>query len=258
MLDGSGAGGNRTPLPIGPWRGRWGLTGDYQQALGPMQFLPDTFARFASTPAADPHNINDAARAAAAYLCDGGITDIGEAIRRYNNSQSYVDEVLHWAALYQRTGGIPSADARHPGREPARSPHRGGPRRPRRWHRRSPPRAAPLRPGRRLRARHPQLPHRPPPLQGAPRRIEHRTELRYQQPLGRPSRRHHGHRPSRPTGPMPSPPATPALEPSPRPWLSCPSTIPYAPTKSAPPGPPTTTITATSAIASTGTVRFFV
>lgn len=118
MLDGSGTGGNRTPLPIGPWRGRWGLSGDYQQALGPMQFLPDTFARFASTPAADPHNINDAARAAAAYLCDGGISDIGQAIRRYNNSQSYVDEVLHWAALYQRTGGIPSADANTLARNP--------------------------------------------------------------------------------------------------------------------------------------------
>ena len=111
VLDGTGVGGNRTAHPIGPWRGQWGLAGEYQQALGPLQFLPATFARYTHSPQATPHNINDAARAAVAYLCDGGITDIAEAIRRYNNSRAYVDEVLHWAALYQTTGGVPTADA---------------------------------------------------------------------------------------------------------------------------------------------------
>lgn len=110
-LDGSGAGGNRTPLPIGQWRGRWGLTGNYQRALGPMQFLPGTFARYSPIATSAPHNIHDAARAAAALLCDGGVTDLASALRRYNNSQAYVDEVLHWGALYQLGGGVASADA---------------------------------------------------------------------------------------------------------------------------------------------------
>ncbi len=110
-LDGSGAGGNVTPLPIGPWRGIWGLAGDHQQALGPMQFLPDTFTRYAPDGRATPHNIDDAAQAAAALLCDAGIADVPAAIRRYNNIESYVDEVLHWGALYQQGGGIASASA---------------------------------------------------------------------------------------------------------------------------------------------------
>ena len=110
-LNGSGAGGNLTSLPIGQWRGSWGLTGDYQRAIGPMQFLPGTFARYAPDTTATPHNIGDAARAAASLLCDGSIADIGMALRRYNNSQAYVDEVLHWGALYQLGGGLPSADA---------------------------------------------------------------------------------------------------------------------------------------------------
>lgn len=110
-LDGSGAGGNRTPLPIGRWRGRWGLTGNYQRALGPMQLLPGTFARYSPISTSDPHNIHDAARAAAALVCDGGVTDLASALRRYNNSQVYVDEVLHWGALYQLGGGVASADA---------------------------------------------------------------------------------------------------------------------------------------------------
>ena len=74
-----------------------------------MQFLPETFARYAASPAANPHNIHDAARAAATLLCEGGITDISMALRRYNNSQTYVDEVLRWGALYQLGGGVPSA-----------------------------------------------------------------------------------------------------------------------------------------------------
>ena len=113
VLDGSGAGGNLTPWPIGQWRGKWGVTGDYQRAIGPMQFLPGTFARYAPSPTANPHNINHAARAAAALLCNNAdtITDLPAAIRRYNNSQAYVDEVLHWGALYQTSGGVPSSDA---------------------------------------------------------------------------------------------------------------------------------------------------
>jgi hypothetical protein len=100
QLDGSGAGGNTTPMPIGPWSGRWGLGSEWQQALGPMQFLPSTFERYAPSPDADPHNLYDAAQAAAAFLCDGEGEGVEAAILRYNRSSSYVEEVGRWAAIY--------------------------------------------------------------------------------------------------------------------------------------------------------------
>src|SRR4051812_11860039 len=34
-------------LPIGPWVGWFGLAGPWQQAVGPMQFLPGTFRAWA-------------------------------------------------------------------------------------------------------------------------------------------------------------------------------------------------------------------
>lgn len=199
VLDGSGVGGNRTPLPVGPWRGQWGLTTDYKQALGPMQFLPDTFAPYAPSPAATPHNIHDATRAAAAYLCDGGITDIGQAIRRYNNSQTYVDDVLHWAALYQTTAGIPTANAQALADYPnihlttaAKGDLETGIVDPRLIHL-----LATLAQNYQLdilsfRTGHPRC-------KVLPGGVKRRPQLQHQQPLERPSRPHHGHRPRQPT-----------------------------------------------------------
>lgn len=105
-LDGSGAGGNTTPMPVGPWLGRWGLAGPWLQAVGPMQFLAGTFEAWAvdgdGDGTANPHDIDDAVAAAAAYLCGGAgeITDERVALRRYNASDAYVDEVLAWADRY--------------------------------------------------------------------------------------------------------------------------------------------------------------
>jgi hypothetical protein len=76
-----------------------------------MQFLPATFSHYAPNTEATPHNINDAAAAAAALLCDHDPSDIETAILAYNHSTDYVDQVLQWAALYTQTGGIPSATA---------------------------------------------------------------------------------------------------------------------------------------------------
>jgi len=88
-------------IPIGEWLGWWGLIGPWEQAVGPMQFLPPTFDRWSvdadTDGTANPHDIDDAAASAANYLCggpDGGITDERAAVLRYNNSGPYADEVL--------------------------------------------------------------------------------------------------------------------------------------------------------------------
>jgi hypothetical protein len=105
-LDGSGTGGNTTPMPAGRWSGRWGVTGPWVQAVGPMQFLPPTFDAWAvdgdGDGLLDPHDLDDAAATAAAYLCGpaGRIDDEAAALRRYNNSDAYVDDVIAWADRY--------------------------------------------------------------------------------------------------------------------------------------------------------------
>jgi hypothetical protein len=87
----------------------------YARAMGPMQFLPGTWARYASDGdgdgVADPQNLYDATLAAARYLCSGGLnlrdqSQVMAAILRYNNSMPYAQNVLGWAAAYA-TGVIP-------------------------------------------------------------------------------------------------------------------------------------------------------
>jgi membrane-bound lytic murein transglycosylase B len=87
----------------------------YARAMGPMQFLPATWARYASDGkgdgVADPQNLYDSTLAAARYLCSGGLnlrdpTQVMTAILRYNNSRSYAQNVLGWAAAYA-TGVVP-------------------------------------------------------------------------------------------------------------------------------------------------------
>ena len=56
-------------------RRRWTATCEFDRAVGPMQFIPTTWQRFArdgdGNGAADPHNLYDAALSAAEYLCRG-------------------------------------------------------------------------------------------------------------------------------------------------------------------------------------------
>ena len=87
----------------------------YARAMGPMQFLPGTWARYASDGkgdgVADPQNLFDSTLAAARYLCSGGLdlsdpAQVIAAILRYNNSMPYVQNVLGWAAAYV-TGVVP-------------------------------------------------------------------------------------------------------------------------------------------------------
>ena len=87
----------------------------YARAMGPMQFLPGTWSRYASDGdgdgRADPQNLFDATLSAARYLCSGGLNlrnqaQVLTAILRYNNSMPYAQNVLGWAAAYA-TGVAP-------------------------------------------------------------------------------------------------------------------------------------------------------
>jgi hypothetical protein len=64
-------------------------------ALGPMQFLPATFAAYGRGDINDPH---DSIMAAARYLhADGAPERLREALFAYNRSDAYVDAVLRYA-----------------------------------------------------------------------------------------------------------------------------------------------------------------
>jgi membrane-bound lytic murein transglycosylase B len=93
------------------------LDGDpiYDRAVGPMQFLPATWARYGADGngdgVLDPFQIDDAAAAAAAYLCAGGRdTASGEGwwdgVLTYNRSVSYAQ--LVWAAADRYAGAVAS------------------------------------------------------------------------------------------------------------------------------------------------------
>jgi hypothetical protein len=92
------------------------LDGDprWAHAIGPMQFIPSTWHRWASDGdgdgRSDPHDIDDAAYAAARYLCASGAdltTDKGwqRAIHSYNHSDVYTAQVLETADRYARSSG---------------------------------------------------------------------------------------------------------------------------------------------------------
>ncbi|MGI8938832.1 MAG: lytic murein transglycosylase [Iamia sp.] len=85
------------------------------RAAGPMQFIPQTWARWGGDGNADDvrdiHNIYDAAAGAAAYLCASGplIDDAGlnRAYFSYNHSLDYVANVLAGAKRYGASVVIP-------------------------------------------------------------------------------------------------------------------------------------------------------
>jgi len=84
----------------------------WTHAQGLMQFLPSTWRRWGrlapgrpSGAAPSPHNAWDAIWTAAAYLCGraGRVADVRAAIKTYNRSDAYVDEVLAKAGEYDQS-----------------------------------------------------------------------------------------------------------------------------------------------------------
>ncbi|WP_221286061.1 lytic transglycosylase domain-containing protein [Prescottella equi] len=111
---------------------RGALDGDpvHDRAVGPMQFIPSTWVRYASDGngdgVADPNNVFDATLSAARYLCAGGLnlndpSQLTRAVLRYNNSSTYMANVLSWSAAY-RTGGTPAPAVPVAPAPPERSP----------------------------------------------------------------------------------------------------------------------------------------
>lgn len=122
VLDGSTPGTIIVPLPPGgsPWHDH----PRHDRALGPMQFLTETFQRFGVDASGDgvasPHNAFDAIESAANYLCgpDGEVTSLRDAILGYNRSDVYVSQVLDHALRYGvapiYAGADPAALIAHP------------------------------------------------------------------------------------------------------------------------------------------------
>ena len=87
------------------------LDGDteWDRAVGPMQFIPATWALYAQdgsrSGSSDPHQYDDAALTAAVYLCESGgdlTSDEGwvDAVVAYNQSVEYVNDVAAHAQDY--------------------------------------------------------------------------------------------------------------------------------------------------------------
>ncbi|MVO87002.1 lytic transglycosylase [Streptomyces sp. p1417] len=83
----------------------------HDRAVGPMQFIPSTWAFAGKDGNADgkkdPNNIYDAALAAAHYLCanDRDLAvddDLHAAILSYNRSTEYLNTVLSWLEYYRK------------------------------------------------------------------------------------------------------------------------------------------------------------
>lgn len=121
--DGAMLGDDGRPVPaiIGPALNGQGYTairdtdggafdGDavWDHAVGPLQFIPDTWSRWGADGSgdglADPNQIDDAALAGARYLCASGSLTTPEGWRRavfsYNHLDAYVDRVAAIANGY--------------------------------------------------------------------------------------------------------------------------------------------------------------
>ena len=112
LLDGS----NGTAAIHDTDHGRWDGNTTWDRAVGPMQFIPSTWAVVGrdgnDDGVADPNNIDDATVSAAYYLCadQRDLSDpqtLRQAVFSYNHSLDHVAAVLAWAAYYT-DGQVPA------------------------------------------------------------------------------------------------------------------------------------------------------
>ncbi|MFE4648987.1 lytic transglycosylase domain-containing protein [Streptomyces sp. NPDC056707] len=117
----------------------------HDRAVGPMQFIPSTWATWGQDGnddgRKDPNNIYDAALAAGHYLCAGSrdlalAADLDRAVLSYNHSNEYLRTVRSWFDYYKRgthevpdgTGVVPppldggSDPSPNPGTSPSPTP----------------------------------------------------------------------------------------------------------------------------------------
>jgi membrane-bound lytic murein transglycosylase B len=114
-----------------------GFDGDstWDRAMGPLQFIPTTWAELGrdgnGDGVADPDNLYDAALTAAAHLCTrtpGDYSDrsaLREALVGYNASGRYAEEVLGWIERYRTeplSELVESPEPDRPGRGRPRTP----------------------------------------------------------------------------------------------------------------------------------------
>ncbi|MGX1950058.1 lytic transglycosylase domain-containing protein [Streptomyces anulatus] len=111
----------------------------HDRAVGPMQFIPSTWASWGQDANGDgrkdPNNIYDAALAAGRYLCANDrdlavAADLDKAVLSYNRSTEYLRTVRSWFSYYQRgTHEIPDGTGRLPTTPstPSPSPNPGTP-----------------------------------------------------------------------------------------------------------------------------------
>jgi hypothetical protein len=101
--------GHGTALIRDTDHGRFDGDAVYDHAVGPMQFIPSTWAHWGvdgnRDGVADPFNLFDAARAAADYLCFAGgnlTTSQGQinAVMAYNHSSAYLHLVISLEKVY--------------------------------------------------------------------------------------------------------------------------------------------------------------
>ncbi|WP_405529708.1 hypothetical protein OG592_17575 [Streptomyces avidinii] len=94
-------------------KGEFDADAVYDRAVGPMQFIPSTWATWGADgngdSKRDPNNIYDAALGAGLYLCAGDrdlsvAAKLDAAILSYNNSREYVNTVLGYMRQYQNGG----------------------------------------------------------------------------------------------------------------------------------------------------------
>ncbi|NDZ83889.1 lytic transglycosylase domain-containing protein, partial [Streptomyces sp. SID10853] len=92
----------------------------YDRAVGPMQFIPSTWATWGQDGnhdgKKDPENVFDAALAAGHYLCAGGRDlrssgGLDSAVLSYNHSDAYLRLVLSWLSFYRNgTHEVPDGE----------------------------------------------------------------------------------------------------------------------------------------------------